>query len=76
MLSFANKSSGQFDDKVLFEQQKFGIDKLTELGLKNIEQHHYPMGHESHPDEIQKMADFLDKVIFGGTDTDTSKSDL
>lgn len=70
--------AGQFDDKVLFEHQKFGIDKLTEMGLQHIQQHQYPMGHESHPDELKKMAEFLDTVLFGGggSSEDASKSDL
>ena len=56
---------GQYDDKVLFGQQKFGITKLEAAGVSSIESHQYPMGHESDPKELQAMAAFLDKLWFG-----------
>jgi lysophospholipase II len=55
---------GQYDDKVLFNHQKFGVDKLTGQGI-SVEHYQYPMGHESDPDELRKFAAFLDKVLFG-----------
>lgn len=55
---------GSFDDKVLFEQQSYGVNKLTEEGVQ-IEASHYPVGHSSHPDEMRAMADFLDKILYG-----------
>lgn len=55
---------GSYDDKVLFEQQAFGVNKLTEEGVE-VESSSYPIGHSSHPDEIQSMAEFLDKVLYG-----------
>ena len=58
---------GQFDDKVLFEQQAHGIAKLTELGVQNIQSDEYPMGHSSHPKELQTMASFIQSVLFGNT---------
>jgi len=68
---------GTYDDKVLFEQQKFGIEKLTnEFGLdyKLISQTQYPMGHESCQQETKDMAEFIDSVLFGSDDA--SKSEL
>lgn len=64
---------GTFDDKVLFEQQAFGINKLKEHGVTDIDIAHYPMGHASDPDEIVALASFVDKVIFGDED---KKSEL
>jgi predicted esterase len=54
---------GQYDDKVLFNHQKFGVDKLVEQGV-SVDSYQYPMGHESDPDELKKFATFLDKVFF------------
>jgi len=56
---------GQYDDKVLFEHQAFGIHKLEELGVQNIESKSYRMGHSSDPEEIKAFAAFVDKIIFG-----------
>ena len=64
---------GTFDDKVLFEQQEFGINKLKEQGVTDIDFAHYPIGHASDPDEIVALASFVDKVIFGDDD---KKSEL
>lgn len=54
---------GEYDDKVLFEQQKYGVDFLKESGVA-VDHHHYPMGHASHPQEMQDFADFLDRILF------------
>mmetsp|Transcript_30727 Transcript_30727/g.34501 ORF Transcript_30727/g.34501 Transcript_30727/m.34501 type:complete len:312 (+) Transcript_30727:116-1051(+) len=59
---------GTYDDKVLFEQQQFGIEKLTnEFGLPYnlITSTQYPMGHESCQKETINLAEFLDSVLFG-----------
>lgn len=54
---------GEYDDKVLFDQQAFGIEKLTAQGVE-VTASKYPIGHSSDPDEIKAFADFLDKVLF------------
>ena len=64
-------NTGTFDDKVLFPQQKFGVDKLREQGV-SVQDESYDMGHSSHPDEMKAFADFVDKCIF---ETDDSKTD-
>uniref|UniRef100_A0A7S3VGP4 Phospholipase/carboxylesterase/thioesterase domain-containing protein n=1 Tax=Chaetoceros debilis TaxID=122233 RepID=A0A7S3VGP4_9STRA len=56
---------GSFDDKVLFDQQKYGVDKLNEMGVTNVEDSSYPVGHSSHPKEMLAFAKFLDSVLFG-----------
>lgn len=55
---------GTYDDKVLFEQQNFGVNKLTEEGVK-VSSSSYPVGHSSHPDELQSLAEFLDNILYG-----------
>mmetsp|Transcript_48090 Transcript_48090/g.71271 ORF Transcript_48090/g.71271 Transcript_48090/m.71271 type:complete len:243 (+) Transcript_48090:39-767(+) len=55
---------GQYDDKVLFEQQAFGVEKLETQGI-SITKSDYPMGHESHPKEIEAFATFVDDLLFG-----------
>ena len=55
---------GQYDDKVLFEQQAFGVEKLRAQGV-DVTAADFPMGHSSDPEEIQAMADFLDRVLYG-----------
>ena len=71
---------GTYDDKVLFEQQKFGIEKLTnEFGLdyQKITQTQYPMGHMSCEDETKDLADFVDSCLFGSENDDSnSKNEL
>ena len=65
---------GTYDDKVLFPQQDFGIRKLTdELGVTNIIDEEYPVGHSAHPNEMQQMASFLDKCIFGTNQEDSKE---
>ncbi len=56
---------GSWDDKVLFEQQQYGVDKLREMGVANIEDSSYSVGHSSHPEEMIAFAKFLDSVLFG-----------
>lgn len=56
---------GTFDDKVLFQQQQFGVDKLREAGVASVKDESYPMGHSSHPNEMKDFADFLDGCLFG-----------
>jgi lysophospholipase-2 len=65
---------GEYDDKVLYPQQKFGVDKLKASGVTSILHKSYDMEHESHPDEMKALAGFLDQVLFGN-DEDT-KEDL
>ena len=57
---------GKYDDKVLFEQQKFGVDKLRAQGVI-VSDSSYDMGHSSHPDEMKAFADFVDQRIFGNS---------
>ena len=68
---------GTYDDKVLFEQQKFGIEKFSnEFGLdwNLITSTQYPMGHESCGQETKDLADFVDRVLFD--ENDDEKADL
>lgn len=64
---------GQMDDKVLFEQQAFGVEKLKSQGI-SLTDKAYPMGHSSHPDEMEYLAEFVDKALFG--ESDGAKSEL
>ena len=57
---------GSFDDKVLFEQQKYGVDNLREMGVEEVHDSSYPVGNGAHPDEMKALADFLDKKLFSG----------
>jgi lysophospholipase-2 len=57
---------GEYDDKVLFEQQFFGVKKLREQGVQ-VTQKAYHMGHQSDPEEIYDMAEFLDSVLHDET---------
>ena len=54
---------GRMDDKVLFEQQAFGVTKLKSQGV-NIIDKVYDMGHSSHPKEMDDLADFLERTLF------------
>lgn len=56
---------GSFDDKVLFEQQAHGVNKLLELGVKEVKDSSYSVGHSSHPQELVDFAKFLNEVLFG-----------
>jgi lysophospholipase II len=63
---------GKFDDKVLFEQQGHGVQMLQEQGVA-VQAKSYPVGHSSHPDEIDAFATFLDSLLYG--DEDGSKKE-
>ena len=54
---------GQFDDKVLFEQQAHGVKKLESVGV-DVTHAAYPIGHSSDYDEIEAMAEFVEKRLF------------
>lgn len=54
---------GSYDDKVLFEQQAYGVHKLTEAGVKTVKDSSYSVGHSSHPKEMQDFAKFLSEVL-------------
>jgi lysophospholipase-2 len=56
---------GEYDDKVLFEQQFFGVKKLREQGVHVITKKAYQRGHQADPEEINDMAAFLDSVLHG-----------
>ena len=62
---------GKFDDKVLFPQQAFGVEKLKSQGVDVIDKS-YNMGHSSDPNEMEYLAEFVDKALFGGS----AKSEL
>lgn len=66
---------GRFDDKVLFEQQAFGVGKLREAGVK-VTDTSYDMGHESHPEEMVALAEFLEETLFENDDEGKPKSEL
>jgi lysophospholipase II len=57
---------GQYDDKVLFQHQKVGIDVLKQNGvlMSNIVSKQYPIGHWSHPNEMRDVAQFIDQILF------------
>jgi len=55
---------GKYDDKVLFEQQQYGLGVLRQGGVSTIGASSYPVGHSSHPDEINDFANFLDQIFF------------
>lgn len=65
---------GELDDKVLFPQQKFGVDKLRAAGV-TVTDKQYDMGHSSHPDEMETLAEFVEKMIFSEYES-SSKQDL
>ena len=66
---------GRFDDKVLFEQQAFGVGKLREAGVK-VTDTSYNMGHESHPEEMVALAEFVEATLFGNGVGEKPKSEL
>lgn len=54
---------GQYDDKILFEQQMYGVNKLESEGVDVIACS-YPVGHESsNNEEIDDMAGFIESVL-------------
>ena len=81
---------GQYDEVVLIEHQKAGIDHLIERGLVShdkskspmdttgVQSFQYPVGHSSDPNEMKAMADFIDRILFTETDatTTTGSSDM
>ena len=55
---------GKYDEKILFEQQVLGVQRLRDRGVE-VTTKVYPVGHEScNSQEIEAMADFLDDVLF------------
>ena len=66
---------GQYDDKVVFAQQKYGVEKLSHAGVANLQFQSYPMGHESCAQELRDLADFLDETLFGKDDDDPKMKD-
>ena len=55
---------GKYDDKVLFEQQAHGVDILQQQGVTVLSKV-YPVGHSSEEQEMEDLANFLDRVIYG-----------
>lgn len=66
---------GQYDDKVVFAQQKYGVEKLSHAGVANLQFQSYPMGHESCAQELRDLADFLDETLFGKDDDDDNNQE-
>ena len=66
---------GRFDDKVLFPQQRFGVEKLRAAGV-TVTDEQYDMGHSSHPQELRTMAEFVENVIFGTANSNAANQDL
>lgn len=62
---------GQYDEKILFEQQMYGVNKLEGIGV-DVTAISYPVGHtSSNFEEIDDMAGFLEAVLcpqLGNTD--------
>jgi predicted esterase len=58
---------GQYDGKVLFSQQKFGVDILKGTGI-SVQDEQYSVGHSSLPKEMSDLAEFLDTIFFGTED--------
>jgi lysophospholipase II len=54
---------GRMDDKVLFEQQAFGVTKLKSQGIQ-VSDTAYNMGHSSHPQEMDDMSEFVERCLF------------
>jgi lysophospholipase-2 len=63
---------GSYDDKVLFTQQAFGVERLKKIGVNVIDKV-FPVDHSAHPREIEEFASFVDTAIFG-TDSSEVKS--
>jgi predicted esterase len=62
---------GTYDDKVLFEQQAFGVERLRRIGV-DVTAREYPVDHSAHPGEMQDFAAFVDRAIFGGLEEGSS----
>ena len=57
---------GQYDEKILFEQQILGVKKLESVGV-DVTSLSYPVGHESaNFEEIEAMAEFIERVLGTG----------
>ncbi len=73
---------GLYDEIVLIEHQKAGVDFLTERGLvpspstlsPPMKVLQYPVGHSSDPNEMKAMADFIDTILFTEKDATASIS--
>jgi lysophospholipase II len=63
---------GEYDEKVLFGQQSFGVKKLEEAGVV-VNDYSYPIGHGSDPEEIEEFAKFLVRVLFPDTSDDKTE---
>lgn len=59
---------GRFDDKVLFEQQAYGVKRLKEGLGEDVVSKSYDVAHGSIPTEIKDMAEFLDRILFANND--------
>lgn len=64
---------GSYDDKVLFTQQAFGVEKLERIGV-DVTAKAYPVDHSAHPREIEEFASFLDNAIFGTVGEESSST--
>ena len=55
---------GQYDEKILFDQQMYGVNKLEGVGV-DVTAYSYPVGHEStsNYEEIDDMASFIESVL-------------
>ena len=61
---------GEYDDKILFEQQMYGVEKLQGVGVE-VTAYSYPVGHESSNfEEIDDMAAFIESVLCPQQDTE------
>jgi len=59
---------GQYDDKILFEQQIIGVKKLKSVGV-DVTAKAYSVGHESaNFEEIEDMAEFIERVLGSSSD--------
>lgn len=80
---------GLYDEIVLMEHQKAGIEFLTERGLVTaptedvstnnksplgVQVLQYPVGHSSDPNEMKAMADFIDRILFTECETAISNA--
>jgi lysophospholipase II len=79
---------GQYDEIVLIEHQKVGVEFLLERGLvtteqgnndhqqpKGVQSLQYPVGHSSDPNEMKAMADFVDQILLNECDAAATSSD-
>jgi len=55
---------GTQDDKVLFPHQKVGVDILKARGV-SVNATDYPVGHTAHPEELARLAMFVEMVLEG-----------